>query len=67
LRGLDGLNFLAADVQTGVGPSLAISLAAVAAAALGILCVFMPETGTRGAPGVSSRTRGASTSDAARG
>jgi hypothetical protein len=27
LRGLDGLNFLLADVQTGVGPFLAIYLA----------------------------------------
>ena len=27
LRGLDGLNFFLADVQTGVGPFLAIYLA----------------------------------------
>jgi hypothetical protein len=34
LRGLDWLNFLLADVQTGVGPFLAFS----------ILYFFMPET-----------------------
>ena len=50
LRGLDWLNFLLADVQTGVGPFLAIYLAGVlflasaALAAFAILYFRMPET-----------------------
>jgi hypothetical protein len=53
LRGLDWLNFLLADVQSGVGPFLAIYLAGyrwneesvgLALAALGLLYFFMPET-----------------------
>jgi hypothetical protein len=42
LRGLDWLNFLFADVQSGVGPFL--FLASVALAAFAILYLFMPET-----------------------
>ena len=42
LRGLDWLNFLFANVQSGVGPFL--FLASVALAAFAILYLFMPET-----------------------
>jgi hypothetical protein len=40
LRGLDWLNFLLADIQTGVGPFRA----AVALTAFAILYLLMPET-----------------------
>jgi hypothetical protein len=47
LRGLDWLNFFLADVQTGVGPFLAIYLAAIATGALALFYFFMPETRDR--------------------
>src|SRR5277367_618927 len=42
LRGLDGLNFFLADVQTGVGPFVAIVLASqgLGARAIGIALTF---------------------------